>query len=66
MENESRVWIEDESIDEENVQQLLTVDRELCFKNSMEDDLTNSFLSNPHTSSQPNSQFLNYVMDTIE
>ena len=53
--HEMPIWMGNEDNDDESVHQILTLDQELSFKEEIEDDAINNFISNPYSSPQPTS-----------
>jgi hypothetical protein len=57
------IWIGNEDSDDESVQQLLTLDQALSFKDQTKDDLINTFITNSCSSQLPTFQFFSYILD---
>ena len=64
LEAETSLWIEPE--EEEDVQPLLTIGKALTFKNEMEDDAINNFISEPTSVDKNFYQILNITLGKEE
>ena len=54
------------ALDTKIVQPLLTIEKVIYLNDNIEDDIIDGFLNDAHSISQSHSQFLIFVMDTVD